>query len=165
MDRVFAHVGGGALFAGPYGAISFSTAETEGLLVTETVAGTTTTRTEALTTAAEHRELELGLRAGWANERLALYASTALVNARRDAATSTMTAVTTPDPVDPMNTVTTTTTDDSPEMAAYRDGWRVGLGGEVTLPADLYLRAGYAYTRYDEDDERHQVTTGLGLRF
>ena len=42
-------------------------------------------------------------------------------------------------------------------------GWRVGAGAEVRLAGKTYLKSEYRYSDYGSS--RHQVVTGLGIRF
>ena len=50
------------------------------------------------------------------------------------------------------------------------DGWRLGAGAEVKLSGNVYAKAEYRYSRYDDnnsgvDAKRHQVIGGVGVRF
>jgi outer membrane immunogenic protein len=50
------------------------------------------------------------------------------------------------------------------------DGWRLGAGAEVKLSGNVYAKAEYRYSRYDDDNsgvdaKRHQVLGGVGVRF
>ena len=149
-DRVVAHLGGGAVFLGAYGAISFP-----GTKASDTATSSDgTTSTERTVTLSEGRELDLGVRLGWATDQVAVYGSAALLNARRETEITTR-----------VSTNADAPTEATESLETYRDGWRVGLGTEVSLPADLYLRAAYDYADLGEDETRHQIMTGLGLRF
>ena len=149
-DRVVAHLGGGAVFLGAYGAVSFP-----GTQAADTTTATDqTSSTERTVTLSEGREIDLGVRLGWASDRVAVYGSAGLLNARRDTEIRTVAV-----------TADAAPTETTEALQAYRDGWRVGLGTELSLPADLYLRAGYDYADLGDEETRHQVTTGLGLRF
>ena len=158
-DRMIGHLGGGALFFGPYGAVRFSQAETAMSDREETTAGTQTTVVETASAASEEREVELGLRLGWATDRAALYASGGYVNAR--AGTATRRTVTVIDAA----TMTETTEETVETSTEHRDGWRLGAGTEVTVTGDFFWKADYGYTAFEEAEDRHQVTTGVGLRF
>ena len=149
-DRVVAHLGGGAVFLGAYGAVSFPRTEASD---TTTVSDGTTT-TERTVTLSEGREVDLGVRLGWATDRVALYGSAGLLNARRDTEARTV-----------VSSAAGTPTQATETLKTYRDGWRAGFGTELSLPADLYLRAGYDYADLGDEETRHHVTTGLGLRF
>ena len=158
-DRLFGHVGGGALFFGPYGAARFSQATREGTTRTEGTDGSAIVVTETASAVSEEREIELGLRVGWATDRVAIYASGGYVNARAGA--SQAVRVTTTNDV----TGDVAVTEETSGGKVHRDGWRLGAGAEVTVVGDLFWKADYGYTTFDEDDDRHQVTTGVGLRF
>lgn len=45
------------------------------------------------------------------------------------------------------------------------DGVRVGAGVEQKLGTNLYAKAEYRYTNYENSIERHQVLGGVGFRF
>jgi outer membrane immunogenic protein len=45
------------------------------------------------------------------------------------------------------------------------DGWRVGAGVEQKLGTNLYAKAEYRYSNYEQGLARHQVVAGLGFRF
>lgn len=45
------------------------------------------------------------------------------------------------------------------------DGVRVGAGVEQKLGTNLYAKAEYRYSNYEQGFERHQVLGGLGFRF
>jgi outer membrane immunogenic protein len=48
------------------------------------------------------------------------------------------------------------------------DGPRVGAGIEQKITSNVYAKAEYRYTRYDQNfghTDRHQLLTGLGVRF
>ena len=50
------------------------------------------------------------------------------------------------------------------------DGWRLGAGAEVKLNGNVYAKAEYRYSKYDDDSsginaKRHQVLGGVGVRF
>lgn len=46
------------------------------------------------------------------------------------------------------------------------DGWRLKAGVELGITRDLYARAEYRYSRYDDADlDRHQLVGGIGIRF
>ena len=158
-DRKVGSLAGGALFLGPYGAARFSDAERSSTARTETTNGTETVVTETADTLAEEREVELGLRLGWATDRTALYASAGYINARAEAVRTV--SVTTTDTA----AMTETDETDEAETTVHRDGWRLGAGTEITLSGDFFWKADYGYTAFEEDADRHQVTTGVGLRF
>ena len=158
-DRRIAHLGGGTVFLGPYGAARFSGAEQTSRAQTETTNGTVTTVTQTDAALREEREIELGARLGWATDRAALYASLGYVDARAEAETTVR--VTTTDTA----AMTTDEETESSAEAVSRDGWRLGAGAEVTVVGDLYWKADYGYAALSEAADRHQVTTGVGLRF
>ena len=158
-DRMVGHVGGGAVFLGPYAAARFSQAEASTTARTETTSGTQTVATETASATSEEREIELGVRVGWATDRTALYVAGGYVNARAGTATQTTATV-----IDAA-TMTQTTDQESEAGTTHRDGWRIGAGTEVTVTGDLFWKADYGYTAFDEAEDRHQVTTGVGLRF
>lgn len=45
------------------------------------------------------------------------------------------------------------------------DGVRVGAGAEMALSSNLYAKAEYRYSNYEQGFDRHQVVGGIGLRF
>ncbi|WP_333573741.1 outer membrane protein [Sphingomonas sp.] len=50
------------------------------------------------------------------------------------------------------------------------DGWRLGAGAEFKLTDKVFAKAEYRYSNYGSqtngvDPERHQIVTGLGVRF
>ena len=45
------------------------------------------------------------------------------------------------------------------------DGVRVGGGLEYKLGTNMFVKAEYRYSNYQDDVERHQIVGGLGLRF
>lgn len=45
------------------------------------------------------------------------------------------------------------------------DGFRVGAGVEQKLGTNLYAKAEYRYSNYNQDVARHQVLGGIGFRF
>jgi outer membrane immunogenic protein len=50
------------------------------------------------------------------------------------------------------------------------DGWRLGAGAEVKLTDKVFAKAEYRYSNYGStpngiDPERHQIMTGIGVRF
>ncbi|SFJ80244.1 outer membrane immunogenic protein [Sphingomonas sp. NFR04] len=50
------------------------------------------------------------------------------------------------------------------------DGWRLGAGAEFKLTDKVFAKAEYRYSNYGSqnngvDPERHQIITGLGVRF
>lgn len=53
----------------------------------------------------------------------------------------------------------------TPTFRRNGDGFRVGGGLEYKLGGNLFLKAEYRYTNYEQDVERHQVVGGLGVRF
>ena len=166
FDRVVTYVGGGAIFFGPFASLDFSSASEDVAVVTsdDDGAGTVTTTTTA-TELSRGRDLEVGLRAGWASDSLSFYALAALTNAKSRAEAATTVSIVAPDPDDATATITTETVTETDPVSAYDDGWRVGAGAEYSLPGDAYLKAAYRYSSYGDDDTRHSVITGVGLRF
>ncbi|MBO9714390.1 outer membrane protein [Sphingomonas sp.] len=51
------------------------------------------------------------------------------------------------------------------------DGWRLGAGTEVKLTGNVYAKAEYRYSKYNDGDStgidasRHQIVGGVGIRF
>ncbi|WCT75102.1 outer membrane beta-barrel protein [Sphingomonas naphthae] len=45
------------------------------------------------------------------------------------------------------------------------DGVRVGVGYEQAISGKLYAKAEYRYSNYEGGTERHQLLTGIGVRF
>jgi outer membrane immunogenic protein len=45
------------------------------------------------------------------------------------------------------------------------DGWRVKGGVEFGLGRNIFTRAEYRYSSYEDDVDRHQVVAGIGIRF
>ena len=45
------------------------------------------------------------------------------------------------------------------------DGVRFGAGVEYKLAGNLFAKGEYRYSNYEDDLERHQLLTGLGIRF
>ena len=45
------------------------------------------------------------------------------------------------------------------------DGVRLGVGFEQTIAGKVYAKAEYRYSNYEGGSERHQLLTGIGLRF
>lgn len=46
------------------------------------------------------------------------------------------------------------------------DGWRLKAGVELGLTRDIYARAEYRFSNYDDADlDRHQLVGGIGIRF
>ncbi|MBB4659433.1 outer membrane protein [Parvularcula dongshanensis] len=112
------------------------------------------------------RDLEVGVRAGWMTSRVTLYALAALSDQMRTDTVVTTVTTTTDNPDDPRNPVVTESEPDTVvDVTRIAEGWRVGGGAELRLVGDLYAKAEYRYSVYDEDEKRQQVVTGLGLRF
>lgn len=49
--------------------------------------------------------------------------------------------------------------------SVYRDGIRLGLGTEVPITGQAYLKAEYDYSNYSGGVQRNQVLTGFGVHF
>lgn len=45
------------------------------------------------------------------------------------------------------------------------DGIRVGAGAEYSLAPNMFVKAEYRYSNYEQGVERHQVLGGVGVRF
>jgi outer membrane immunogenic protein len=45
------------------------------------------------------------------------------------------------------------------------DGIRAGVGAQIGLGSNAYVRTEYRYSNYQDGVDRHQVVGGLGLRF
>jgi outer membrane immunogenic protein len=46
------------------------------------------------------------------------------------------------------------------------DGFRLKAGAELGVARNVFVRAEYRYSNYDEADlDRHQVVGGIGIRF
>ncbi|WOI52351.1 outer membrane protein [Parvularcula sp. LCG005] len=105
------------------------------------------------------REIELGLRLGMqATDDINVYGLVALTRLTRT-----------------LDGVLETEIDDVPvpiHTTIHHDGWRLGAGSEINLFSDIFAKAEYRYTDYRDNDgtiltqnARHQVVTGVGLRF
>lgn len=159
----------GDFFIGGFASIDWTSATTEGVSLTAP-APTTGIYTETEFERGYERDIELGVRAGMmVTRRASLYAFAALTNLKRSFDSSSV-VVTPDDPMDPNSPVTRgTPTVISTEE--YQDGWRYGLGSEITITEGMYAKAEYRYTDYGEEpafgDEmtRQQFMTGVGLRF
>ncbi len=53
----------------------------------------------------------------------------------------------------------------TPAFRQNGDGFRLGGGLEYALGGNLFVKAEYRYTNYEQDVERHQLVGGLGVRF
>ncbi len=45
------------------------------------------------------------------------------------------------------------------------DGIRVGVGGDVRVQNNIFIRTEYRYSNYEAGVERHQLALGVGVRF
>lgn len=66
-----------------------------------------------------------------------------------------------------LRTRTLTTLGDGTDERNIRtlDGVRLGVGAEVGMASNLYLKAEYDYSNYEDGVTRNRVLTGLGFRF
>ena len=45
------------------------------------------------------------------------------------------------------------------------DGVQVGVGTEIALTPNTYVKGEYSYSNYEDDISRHRIMTGVGIRF
>lgn len=154
----------GRAFLGLFAGIDGTTAETSGEVSTSPDPLTGTIATTSFHTAARE-DLEVGVRAGWwAGDEWNVYALAAWTRLSVDFEAETV-AVT---PVIGGPLLVSEPLIQHIETTA--DGWRIGAGTEANLTDNLYAKAEYRHSFYDEDEagedtERFQVLTGVGLRF
>lgn len=95
------------------------------------------------------RDLYLGARVGaQVSPNLLVYAKGGYTNFRQSSSLETTTGKT--------------------EGTGNSDGFRVGAGAELALSRNAFVKAEYRYSHYSEgvvDYARHQIVTGVGLRF
>jgi outer membrane immunogenic protein len=160
VDRRF-----GDFFVGGYAAIDWTTTQIDPL--TTLMAGAAAGTTDEVTFAGDlARDIELGLRAGYhVTDDWTVYALAALSTAKREVETVTVNVTPATDATPELRSIPLGVAEDR-----YEDGFRVGVGTDYVVFRDLYLKAEYRYTNYgdveaDRNFDRHQVVTGLGLRF
>ena len=64
-----------------------------------------------------------------------------------------------------VNYTDTATPANNTSAATNLDGVRVGAGVEQKLGTNLYAKAEYRYSNYEQGVDRHQVVAGFGFRF
>lgn len=140
----------GNSFVGGYAAIDWSDARTQNTVL---VAGTPSET--HVVSVDSGKDIELGIRAGyWLGDYVNVYGLLAHTRQSFDVFVDNQTAATTA------------------SRSVDQDGWRVGAGTEYHLPSGVYGKAEYRYSNYGDDPgvpgvdrDKHQLVTGVGIRF
>lgn len=162
-DKMF-----GKFFVGGFAGIDWSTAVAENATSSTTTGTLTIVTIDSVVEQSPMRDMEVGLRAGYrVNKYISAYGLAALTNAKSEVVTET-TTTTDLDPSDPGVTIEKEESTSSFEQ--YQDGWRIGAGSEFEIIQGVFGKAEYRYSNYGTDElgddvTRHQVMTGIGMRF
>ncbi len=158
----------GKYFVGAFAGIDATSGSVENVSSIDVVNGITTNTFRETVEQTFQRDLELGIRAGYRfSKYLAAYGSVAFVNLKSEVSTETVTIE------DNDNTDNVPGTESTPVRSGaeqFQDGWRFGVGSEIEIVEGVFAKAEYRYSDYGEDElgldvTRHQMVTGVGLRF
>ncbi|MEM9422591.1 MAG: outer membrane beta-barrel protein [Pseudomonadota bacterium] len=158
----------GNYFVGAFASIDSTSGTAENVNSVDVVDGTTTRTFQETVEHSFKRDIEIGVRAGYHfSKYIRAYGSAAIVNLKSNISTETVTIE------DPDNTDNVPGTPSEAVVSGadqFQDGWRLGVGSEIEVLDGVYAKAEYRYSDYGEDEQgleitRHQVITGVGLRF